>query len=40
MFTQALYEAIKRYQSHFLREVVFVKKEVTVDLDFFSYTIF
>ena len=40
MFTQALYEAIKRFQSHFPREVVYIEKEVTVDLDFFSYEIF
>ena len=40
MLTQALYEAIKRFQSEFPREVVYVEKEVTVDLDFFSYKIF
>ena len=40
MFTQALYEAMKRFQSHFPLEVVYVEKEVTVDLDFFSYKIF
>ena len=40
MFTQALYEAIKRFQSHFPREVVYVEKAVTVDLGFFSYKIF
>ena len=40
MFTQALYEAIKRFQSHFPREVVYVEKEVTVDLDFFLHKIF
>ena len=40
MLTQALYEAIKRFQSHFLREVVYVEKEVTVDLDFFLCKIF
>ena len=40
MFTQVPYEAIKRFQSHFLREVVYIQKEVTVDLDFFSYKIF
>ena len=40
MFTQALYQAIKRIQSHFSREVVYVEKEVTVDLDFFLYKIF
>ena len=28
MFTQTLYEAIKRFQSHFPREVVYVEKEV------------
>ena len=31
MFTQALYEATKRFQSHFPREVVYVEKEETVD---------
>ena len=30
MFTQTLYEAIKRFQSHFPREVVYVEKAVTV----------
>ena len=40
MFTQALYEAIKRFQYHFPREVVYVEKDVTVDLDFFSCKIF
>ena len=40
MFTQTLYEAIKRFQFHFPREIVYVEKEVTVDLDFFSYKIF
>ena len=42
MFTQTLYEAIKRFQFHFPREVVYVEKEVTVDLDldFFLYKIF
>ena len=40
MFTQALYEAIKRFQSQVPQEVVYVEKEVTVDLDFFSYKIF
>ena len=35
MFTQTLYEAIKRFQSHFPREVVYVEKDVTVDLDSF-----
>ena len=36
MFTQTFYEAIKRFQSHFPREVVYVEKAVTVDLDSFS----
>ena len=36
MFTQALYEAIKRFQSHFSREVVYVKKDVNVDFWFFG----
>ena len=40
MFTQALYEAIKRFQCHFSRKVVYVEKDVTVDLDFFSCKIF
>ena len=40
MFTQALYEAIKCFQSNFSREIVYVEKAVTVDLDFFSYKIF
>ena len=40
MFTQALCEAIKRFQSHFPKDVIYVEKEVTVDLDFFSYKIF
>ena len=40
MFTQTLYEEIKRFQSHFPREVVYVEKEVTVNLDFFSFKIF
>ena len=40
MLTQTLYEAIKRFQSHFPREVVYVEKEVTVDLDFFLCKIF
>ena len=35
MFTQTLYETIKRFQSHFPREVVYVEKDQTVDLDFF-----
>ena len=34
MFTQALYEVIKRFQSHFRREVVYVEKDVTENLDF------
>ena len=40
MFTQALYKAIKHFQSHFSREVVYVEKDVTVDLDFFLCKIF
>ena len=40
MFTQILCEAIKRFQSHFPREVVYVEKDVTVDLNFFSCKIF
>ena len=40
MFTQTLYEAIKRFQSHFSREVVYVEKDVTLDLDFFLCKIF
>ena len=30
----------KFFQSHFPREVIYVKKEVTVDLDFFLHKIF
>ena len=40
MFTQTLYEAKKRFQSHFPREVVYVERDVTVDLDFFLCKIF
>ena len=40
MFTQTLYEAIKRFQSQSPRKVVYVEKDVTVDLDFFSCKIF
>ena len=40
MFTQTLCEAIKRFLSHFPREFVHVEKTVTVNLDFFSCTIF
>ena len=40
MFTQALYKAIKHFQSHFPRDVVYVEKTITGDLNFFSCKIF
>ena len=36
MSTQTLYKVIKCFQSPFPRKVVYVEKDVTVDLDFFS----
>ena len=35
MLTQKLYEAIKRFQSYFPREAVYVDEIVTVNLDLF-----
>ena len=35
MFTQILNEAIKRFQFHFSRGVVYARKAVTVDLELF-----
>ena len=40
MFTHTLYEAIKRFQSHFPREDVYAENTVTVDLDFFRVKFF
>ena len=40
MFAQTLYKAIKRFRSHFPREVIYVEKAITADLEFFLCKIF